>query len=220
VRLPSPYLLLVAVLLSPMATAETAWVSDVFLVPLRSGPSDSNRIIHRGLPSGTVLEVLEVDAGTGYTHVHTADGLDGWMSSQYVVHQPVAQLALVAANARIHALEQQLSLRGETLSELRTSTGEASSTNELLTSQVAALQGELAELQRKSTGAIETFARNQELTTLNARLRTEVNRLIEETQSLQNNLQQRALLIGGGLVLGGLLAGFAIKARPRRSGWS
>ena len=44
--------------------------------------------------------------------------------------------------------------------------------------------------------------------------------LTEESQRLEDNTQQRWLLTGGVLVIGGLLAGVAIKARPRRSGWS
>jgi SH3 domain protein len=213
-------LLLASALLAPLAAADTAWISDVFFVPLRSGPSDNNRIVHRGLPSGTVLEVLQEDADSGYTRVRTPGGLDGWISSQYVVREPIAAVALDAANKRIEALERQLSQRGQTLTELRSSSSEASSTNQELTAQVAQLEGELAELKRISTDAIGVHARNEELTTLNARLRTEVDRLSEETQILANNLEQRWMLIGAGLVFGGLLAGLVLKARPRRSGWS
>jgi SH3 domain protein len=213
-------LLLACALLTPLAAADTGWVSDVFFVPLRSGPSDNNRIVHRGLQSGTVLEILDENTASGYTHVRSAGGVEGWISSQYVVRQPIAAVALESANKRIKALEEQLSQRGQTLTELRSSSTEASSTNEALTSQVAQLEGELAEVKRISTGAIEEHARNEELTALNARLRTEVDRLSEETQSLESNLEQRWMLIGGGLVLGGLVAGIAFKARPRRSGWS
>lgn len=219
-RLRSVCLLLAFMLQAPLAGAETAWISDVFYVPLRSGPSDTNRIVHKGLPSGTALEVLEEDPAAGYTHVRTPGGVEGWIGSQYVAHEPIAAIALAAANKRIQALEQQLSQRGQTLTELRSSSSEASSTNEALSAQVASLQAELDELKRVSSEAIQEHTRNQELTTLNARLRTEVDRLIEETQRLQNNLEQHWMLIGGGLVLGGLLAGLAIKARPRRSGWS
>jgi SH3 domain protein len=213
--------LLLAVLLQlPLAAAETAWVSDVFYVPLRSGPSEANRIVHKGIPSGTVLEVVEEDPAAGYTHVRTAAGVDGWIGTQYVAHEPVAALALAAANKRVQALEQQLTQRGQTLTELRSTSNETSSTKDALATQVAALQTELDDIKHVSAGSIEEHTRNQELTTLNARLRNEVDRLIEETQSQQNSLQQRWMLIGGGLVLGGLLAGFVIKARPRRSGWS
>ena len=45
-------------LLPPSTWAATAYISDELTVPLRSGPSGGHRILHRGLPSGTVLEVI------------------------------------------------------------------------------------------------------------------------------------------------------------------
>lgn len=212
--------LLAAWLVAPWAVAETVWVSDVFFVPLRSGPSEGNRIIHKGLKSGTALELVEPDPVGDFTHVRTADGLDGWIRSQYLVNEPIAAIRLDAANRRIATLEQQLKQRGNTLQELTSSNSAAASSNEQLTAQVAKLEAELAEVKRVSGGAIEEHERNKALNELNTRLRAEVNRVVNESQELKDNAQQRWLLIGGGLVLGGLLAGVALKSRPRRSGWS
>ncbi len=196
------------------------WISDEFTVPVRSGPSDGHRIVNRGLPSGTELEVLGVDTAAEYTHVRTAAGVEGWISSQYLVKQPIAQVQLVAANNRIQALERQLAQRGEALTELKSTSTEAASTGDRLAAQVAKLEAELADVKQVSASALEEHARVQELTGLNARLRAEVDDLTEESQRLESNTEQRWLLIGGVLVLGGMLAGVAIKARPRRSGWS
>jgi len=213
-------LLVAAALLSPAVWAETMWISDEFTVPVRSGPSDGHRIVHRGLPSGTELEVLGRNSAAEYTHVRTAGGVEGWISSQYLVSQPIAQVQLATANNRIQALERQLAQRGEALTELKSTSTEAASTGDRLAAQVAKLEAELADVKQVSAGALEEHARNQELASLNARLRAEVDDLTEESQRLENNTEQRWLLIGGALVLGGMLAGFAIKARPRRSGWS
>ena len=211
-------LLIVAALLSPTVRAQTVWISDEFTVPLRSGPSNEHRIVHRGLPSGTELEVLGADSD--YTHVRTSSGLDGWISTQYLVKEPIARVQLVTTNNRIQALEKQLAQRVETLTELRSNSTEAASNSDRLAAQVTQLEAELAEIKQVSSGAIDEHARNQELTSLNARLRAEVDDLTEESQRLESSTQQRWLLIGGVLVLGGLVAGVAIKARPRRSGWS
>ena len=213
-------LLVVAAVLSPVLRAETMWISDEFTVPIRSGPSDGHRIVHRGLPSGTELEVLGIDTAAEYTHVRTAGGIDGWISSQYLVKQPIARVQLATANNRIQALERQLSQRGDALTELKSSSSEATSNGDRLAAQVAKLEAELAEVKQVSAGALEEHARSQELSSLNARLRAEVDDLTEESQRLENNTEQRWLLVGGALVLGGLVAGVAIKARPRRSGWS
>jgi SH3 domain protein len=213
-------LLIVATLISPVLRAETAWVSDDFTVPVRSGPSDGHRIVHRGLPSGTELEVLGADSAAEYTHIRTAGGVEGWIASQYLVKQPIARVQLATANNRIQALERQLAQRGEALTELKSTSTEAASNGDRLAAQVAKLEAELADVKQVSAGALEEHARSQELASLNARLRAEVDDLTEESQRLESNTEQRWLLIGGALVIGGMLAGVAIKARPRRSGWS
>jgi SH3 domain protein len=209
-----------AVVCASASFAETVWISDEFTVPVRSGPSDGHRIVHRGLPSGTELQVLGVDAAAGYTHVRTSGDLDGWISSQYLVKEPIARIQLATANNKIQALDKQLAQRNESLSELRSTSSEATSNGDRLAAQVGQLEAELAELKRVSSDAIGEHARNQELTSLNARLRAEVDDLTEESQRLEDNAEQRWLAVGGALVIGGLLAGVAIKARPRRSGWS
>ena len=213
-------LLIVATLISPVLRAETAWVSDEFTVPVRSGPSDGHRIVHRGLPTGTELEVLGADAAAEYTRIRTAGGVEGWIATQYLVKQPIARIQLATANNRIQALERQLAQRGEALTELKSTSSEAASNGDRLAAQVAKLEAELADVKQVSAGALEEHARSQELASLNARLRAEVDDLTEESQRLESNTEQRWLLIGGALVIGGMLAGVAIKARPRRSGWS
>lgn len=211
-------LAIAASLCSPLTCAESVWISDEFTVPLRSGASNEHRILHKGLPSGTQMEAL--GTSNDFTHVRTTSGLEGWIATQYLVKEPIARVQLVAANNRIQALDRQLAQRGDALTELRSSSTEAASNSDRLAAQVAQLEAELAELKSVSSGAIDEHARNQELTNLNARLRSEVDDLTQESQRLESSTEQRWLLIGGALVLGGLVAGVAIKARPRRSGWS
>ena len=80
--------------------------------------------------------------------------------------------------------------------------------------------GEIDIFEMGSAGAIAQNETNKELTALNERLRSEVDELVATITALEDNVQERWLLIGGGLVLAGLILGAAIKARPRRSAWS
>ena len=84
---------------------------------MRSGPSDGHRIVHRGLPSGTELEVLGVDTAAEYTHVRTAGGARGLDQHRNISSKRTrsAQVQLATANNRIQALERQLAQRGEAL---------------------------------------------------------------------------------------------------------
>jgi SH3 domain protein len=202
------------------SAAETLYISDTLTVPVRSGPSGGHRIVHRGIPSGTRLEVLDRDQGSGFVQVRTQRGTEGWVREQYLVNEPIARDRLAAANARIARLENELGNIKGNASDLRASRDQSESANEQLTKQLQRAQAELAEVKRVSAGALNEHARNEDLLALNARLRSEVDDLVAETQTLGENLQQRWMLIGALLVLAGLVAGFVIKARPRRSGWS
>jgi SH3 domain protein len=204
----------------PPATAETVYISDVLTVPLRSGPSTANRILHRGLPSGTSLEVLRRDEGSGYAQVRTGNGTEGWLPMQYLVSEPIARDQLQQANRRVQRLEQTIAeLRGR-LGEVQQDKNSAETTKSALEAEVNALQQELAEIKQVSASAMETAAANTRLTELNARLRKELDDMVAEADVLRENMQQRWLLIGGGLVTLGLILGVVIKARPRRSAWS
>jgi len=202
------------------AAAETMYISDSLTVPLRSGPSNSHRILHRGLPSGTALEVIERDEESGFAHIRTARGTEGWLPMQYLVAEPIARDRLEQANTRIAQLDAaEVELR-EQLAISGRDQRQSQQTNTQLNSQITNLEAELEEIKQISKGAIEEHASNLRLMDLNARVREELDDLVAERNALEDNLQQRWMLIGGGLVLLGLVLGTIIKARPRRSGWS
>lgn len=212
--------LIVALAGSAAAVAETVYISDVLTVPLRSGPSNAYRILHRGLPSGTRLEVLGRDEESGFTQIRTDQGTEGWIPTQYLVDRPIARDRLVAANREIERLTAVVKKQETQLGSLNREKGAAQQSSSSLEQQVASLEKELADIKQVSAGAIEEHANNQRLTELNERLRDELEILAQERDALQDNVQQRWLLIGAGLVLLGLFLGVVIKARPRRSAWT
>jgi SH3 domain protein len=207
-------------LLAAPGHAEMRWVSDSFTVPLRGGPSSSHRILHRGLPSGTPLEVLEPEPQNGFVNVRTEGGTEGWIEAHYLTAEPIARARLEAAERRAATLERQLADRARSVSELASRGQAATADREILAERVTDLEAELAELRSTSASAMATRAANIELEKLNARLRAEVDELAREIESLEESRDQRGMWLGGGLALGGLLLGALLKSRPRRSGWS
>jgi SH3 domain protein len=202
------------------AQASTVYISDQLTVPLRSGPSNAHRILHRGLPSGTRLEVVSVDEQAGFTQIRTERGTDGWIRSQYLVSQPIARDRLRDAQAEIQRLTRRIAQVSEQLASARSTGTKVQSSANSLAGDKKRLEIELAEVKRVSAGALEEHQENLQLESLNARLRAEIDDLIAANRRLESNIQERWLMIGGGLVFAGLIAGVAIKARPRRSGWS
>ena len=202
------------------AQSSTVYISDQLTVPLRSGPSNAHRILHRGLPSGTRLEVVSVDEQAGFTQIRTERGTDGWIRSQYLAAQPIARDRLREAQAEIQRLTQRIAKANEQLASARSTGTRSQSSANSLAEDKKRLEIELSEVKRVSAGALAEHQENLQLESLNARLRAEVDDLVAETRRLESNLQERWMVIGGGLVFAGLIAGFAIKTRPRRSGWS
>ncbi len=219
-RIARTTVVLVALLTGATAASETAYVSDTFTVPLRSGPSTANRILNRGLPTGMKLEVLKRDREAGYAQVRTPGGNEGWLPLQYLLSEPVARTQLKTANREIARLEKAVSELRSRLSAMQQDKTQAESSATGLQSQLAGLEKELADIKQVSAGALETAAENNRLTELNGRLREELDDMVSEMDALRDDAQQRWLLIGGGLVLLGLVLGIGIKARPRRSAWS
>jgi SH3 domain protein len=208
-------------LIAPVrVSAETVYISDRLTVPLRSGPSNANRILHRGLPSGTRMEVLSRNSDSGFVQIRTDRGTEGWLPAQYLVSEPIARDRLAAANRRIDELNATISQQRQQLNEVTSGKSASDQSVSQLTRQVKQLEQELSEIKRISAGAIAQNETNKELRALNERLRAEVDELVATINALEDNVQERWLLIGGGLVLAGLLLGAAIKARPRRSAWT
>jgi len=203
-----------------LAAAETVYISDALTVPLRSGPSNAYRILHRGLPSGTSMEVVSRDEESGFTQIRTSRGTEGWIPTQYLVNQAIARERLVVANREIERLNGLMKKQQSQLGSLNREKGQAQQSSSGLQRQVDSLEKELADIRQISAGAIEEHATNQRLAELNERLRNELANLVLERDTLEDNAQQRWLLVGAGLVLLGLALGVVIKARPRRSAWN
>lgn len=201
------------------AVGDVNYVSDVLNVPLRSGPSNAHRIIHRGLRSGTRLTLLATDEEAGFTQVRTDGGMEGWVRSQYLVGEPIARVKLATAEIRLQKFEAEIDKERKARANIQSEFKEAEANNRTLNSRAQALAKELEELKRISANAINQHARNVELTQQNERLHDEVGELSATAKRLEDNVQRDWLLLGGVLVLIGLILGVMIKARPRRSSY-
>ena len=202
------------------AVGDVNYISDVVTVPLRSGPSNAHRIIHRGLPSGTKMTILATDEEAGFTQVRTDGGLEGWVTSQYLTGEPIARVKLATAEKRLLALKTEIDKEREARVTIQSEYKETEATNQTLESQVQSLAKELAELKSISADPIKAHARNLELTQQNERLVNEVSDLSSTVRRLENNVQLEWLLYGGALVLIGLILGIVLKSRPRQTTYS
>ena len=173
-------------------------MSDQFEVPLRTGETTEHAIL-RMLPSGTAVELLEVDKDKGYTRVRTASGIEGFMLSRYLMPEAAAR---------------------DQLTELRTRLSSASDEQGGLSRQVDQLGQQLTAAQRTITELTterDQDERNKQLAQQVAAGEQRIRELSTDNETLRRNSSRDWFLAGGGLVIFSVLFGILLtRVRWRR----
>lgn len=209
--------------LSAVAQAqETQYISDKLYVPLRSGKGAQFRIVHRGLPSGTALTVLEADEESGYTRVKTRRGLEGWIQSQYLSAEPIAELQLIEARRQLQSLTEKHNKLKAALADAVESGKAANSSTEKLREENQLLTQELDSIKRISANAIKLDVEYQALNETYQRLKDEVDLLQTENTRLRDNHENEAFINGALAVLIGVILAIVVpRLKPKkRSDWA
>ena len=211
---------LLLVLASNVALAETRYVSDRLEITLRTGTSTQHSIV-RMLPSGTRLEALETDAASGYTRVRTPDGTEGWVLSRYLMDRPAARDQLSAAADRATNLDLRAAELAARAEALETERDALEAQRDGLEAEVTELRAELERVQRVSASALEIDKANRELRTRVAAAEQDGTLLRAEIAELKRNTQRDWFVAGAGVLLLGLVLGIVLPRIRwrRRSGW-
>ncbi len=187
--------------------AETRYVTDVVYVPLRAGPGNQFRILHRGLRTGLRMTVLEADAGEGFSKIRTADGLEGFIPRQYLVAEEPARERLPKELEKVSqltkansALKSELSSTEGELNSVKGSLEEASGLLDEKTSEFISLRETTADPQ-----ALDR--RNKQLMEENLQLKNRVEIVEAENNQLVRSSSMRWYLYGGGTIIIGILLG-------------
>ena len=88
-----------------LATAETAYVTDILQLGLHAAEDTSDRPF-RNLQSGTELEVLT--RVPNYALVETANGEQGWVRSAYLVAEKPARLRVSEVETALEIMREEL----------------------------------------------------------------------------------------------------------------
>lgn len=212
-------LLSITVLFSGPLWAKTMYINDNLLVPLRSGAGTGYRIIHKGIKSGTELEILETDKDSGYSHVQTPAGLTGYLPTLYLTAQPIARTKLAQANKRLATLEKENTALNDRLAKLRQEHESLSETHKQTSAQLDNNNQELSNIKSISSNALNLDRRNRELRESNEQLRNKLELVQTENTHLKDKSESNMMLIGGGLVtLGVIIALLVPMIKPSRKG--
>ena len=219
--------LVTAVLIAtaPQSVAqETQYISDMVLVPVRSGAGTDYRIVNRGLPSGTALLVYDLSDDAEWTEIETRGGTRGWIPTQYLQKEPPA--GLLINDLRLE-LEQVRGERDRLVSQLNQSSTEVTEADETiveLNTTLESTQAELTEVKRVSAAALDLDLMNQQLVAELESERSEADLLRLENVRLRERIANNQILDGAlAVLLGVILAVVAPRLWPkkkRQDGWS
>jgi len=226
IRSASLWVLLAMTLLClPAANAQdTQYISDMVLVPVRSGAGYDYRIVNRGLPSGTALLVVGQSDDGEWTEVETRGGTRGWIPTQYLQQEPPAGLLI---NDMRLELEQVRGERDRVVSQLNQSSSEVNEADETIVSlntRLESTEAELTEVKRVSAAALDLDLMNQQLVAELESERSEADLLRLENVRLRERIANNQMMDGAlAVLLGVILAVVAPRLWPkknRQTGWS
>ena len=202
---------------SSFAISSDRYITDELHVPMRSGQGNEFRILHRGLPSGTKLTLLQDSPDTGWAQVRTPAGEEGWVRRQYLEAEPVAKIKLQKAEERLQHIE---SLQGNLGGEVRRLEEENGKLTAALTEQQSradTLSSELKELKSLSADAVALNQRHQKLLNQHELLKQKQSMDQAEIQRLRTNEPQKWYMYGAlSVLMGAFLAVILPRLRPRK----
>ncbi len=201
----------------PVAAEEMRYVSDTLYVQLRGGPSTEYRSL-KVLPSGEHLTYLSQEGD--FTQVKTAEGTEGWVSTQYLSDEPIAREKLKDALTEIESLKSQLAkAQSAAVQSTSAQTTAAAEPEPEMTEEE--LENERLDNIIQDSPLLTTTSR--ELGIRNQQLELKIETLEAENEQLRKDKRNIYLLYGGGLVFIGIIAGLILpnlRGRRSNSGWA
>ncbi|HNP64691.1 MAG TPA: TIGR04211 family SH3 domain-containing protein [Woeseiaceae bacterium] len=198
--------LLFLILFSRAAFGEPAWVSDIFEITLRTGPSTSNSI-QLMISSGTQLEVLERDAETGYSRVVTPGGTEGWVLTRYLMNERSAREQLETLSSQLTNANSRGTSMGSQLTAIKAQYDAANKQIETLEREKAAVEKELAEIKRTAANVLGINQQNRTLMDDLASAQIRADTLEQENRQLSSQTTRYWFMSGALVLLVGIVLG-------------
>ncbi len=201
---------LILLLLASLAQAQSVrYVSDTLEVPLRRGASLKHKIV-RMLPSGSSLEVLQVDKANGYSLIRTQSGSRGWILSRYLMDTPSARESLAQAQQAVEPLQTENSKLKEQLNTLVGQKSNVEASEQKTRQNNQRLSQELAQIRKTAANAIAIDEQNKTLQEQVINLERDLQLSQQTNQSLTDNRDKGWFLLGAGVLLFGMVLGVII----------
>lgn len=191
------------------AYAQTMYIADNMKFTLRSGESNSHKII-KMLPSGTSLTLISVNKATGYSKVKTTAGVVGYLPTRFTQAKPINRWYLNKANKQLESLKAENKQFKTTLADLQLNNSSTVTNNSALTQERDQLSTDLNDLRQTASNAIQLKRQRNELQERVVNVERELQQLKREKQALEDSTSQDWFLYGGILSFLGIFFGLMI----------
>lgn len=191
------------------ARAETRYISDMLVVTVRAEPGDGQKILTT-VRTGAPLEILE--ELKDYVKVRTADGIEGYVRSQYVTNEEPKADQIRQLKRQNAELQQQVD---ELSSKLNISSEKASDLN-ATAKELEKIKGEYRALKQASANVLQITSERDQLQQENSDLTDRLQQLKEENSLYLRTGVIKWFLAGAGVLFFGWLLG-KISRKKKRS---
>lgn len=191
------------------AFADTRYVSDNLEITMRSGKSTSHGII-RMLRSGTAVDVLETDKNSGYSHIRTKSGKEGWVLTRFLMNGQAARDRLASAEKKLAELELENRKMKTTVQGLQDEKKSIEQARTSLAGEHRNVSQELAEIKRTASSALAIDSENKELKSRVVLLERKLQTMQQENEVLKDRTARDWFMVGSGVVLLGIIVGLII----------
>ena len=203
---------------------DVRYITDKHFVPLRSGPGNEYRIVHRGLPTGTQLEILTTSEDGEFAEVTTQNGTQGWIRSQYLVSDIPASTLLASMQGSQDELKTRMQSLQQQIANLKQEKLNAETTLNEAQASLTQTQTAYEELEKLSGDAITIDAQNKTLAQSVEALTAQKEMLEAENRRLEAKLENNQFMDGALAVALGVIITLLVPRlwpqRKRNSGWA
>jgi len=209
VKAISLVLFLALSILAGSVFAETRYVSDRLEIQMRTGKGTQFKIL-RMLPSGTALEILEVDQENGYSRVRAPSGVEGWVLNRYLMQGQAARDRLANAEKRLARLELENRKLKTSLTEIRKAKGSTDQERNALNKKNRRIAQQLEEIRRTASSALAIDSENKNLKSKIVAYERQLQTFQQENEGLKDRTARDWFMVGAGVVLLGMIIGLII----------
>ena len=203
------FILSLSLVLIGKVFAETRYVSDNLEITMRSGKSTSHGIT-RMLRSGTAVEVLETDNKSGYSHIRTKSGKEGWVLTRFLMNGQAARDRLATAEKKKAELELENRKMKTIMQALQDEKKAVEQARTSLAGEHRNVSQELAEIKLTASSALAIDSENKDLKGRVVTLERKLQTMQQENEVLKDRTARDWFMVGSGVVLLGIIVGLII----------